>query len=275
MSKILIFEVGDNHFPENFRNAKRLTKIKSENLYSGDFDILRESYKEAQNKLVLETRLDADDGLQHSFLEKIQYDVVETLLKNKRAQWMIWCLTASIEWSMKNPFPKLTASDRQIGYLLLVTENYCITPGLSIAYTSHIPFKKLPKLKHHILHKKAPKCTHKLDVNCLKVLPRTLLALRARTPTSAGMQRVVIDGKTSILNPKAEKEQSEMQEKLLNFVNQSFAFDVATATSAKKSILNNIRAIAADNLKGQCTPGHSCKDTAKLILQKLASKNGE
>ncbi len=194
-------------------------------------------------------------------------------MKNRRAEWMIWCSTASIEWSMKNPFPKLTTSNSQIGYFLLVSENHCITPGLSIAYTSLIPYNKLPKLKHHILHKKVPKCTHKLDANCLTVLPNKLLALRARTPTSAGMQRVIVDDKTSLLDLKAEKEQGEMQEKLLKFVNQSFAFDMAIATSTIKSILTNIKSIAADNLKGQCTPGHSCKDTAKLLLKKLASKN--
>ena len=48
-----------------------------------------------------------------------------------------------------------------------------------------------------------------------------------------------------------------------------FHIDAEDVRIANRFIHQNIVEIAKDNLKGQCTPGHSCKLSSKEQLQRL------
>ena len=48
-----------------------------------------------------------------------------------------------------------------------------------------------------------------------------------------------------------------------------FGIDADDVRKANRFIHQNIVGIARDNLKGQCTPGHSCKQSSKEQLQRL------
>jgi hypothetical protein len=37
----------------------------------------------------------------------------------------------------------------------------------------------------------------------------------------------------------------------------------------KRHVVEHLSGIAADNLKGQCTKGHSCKQEAKVLLKRI------
>ena len=63
------------------------------------------------------------------------------------------------------------------------------------------------------------------------------------------------------------KEQEAFQYPLWRTVEDGFGFSEDGAHKFHSHIHKNMRAIAMDNLKGQCTAGHSCKQSSKDILQ--------
>ena len=99
-------------------------------------------------------------------------------------------------------------------------------------------------------------------------------AIRARTPTSAGMSGVGMDqemaGKNIEKDRKTYLNQSVEDRKQWKEVLQAFDITWRQTRDVRTHFLNNLGKIAADNLKGQCTTGHSCKDSAKERLQSLA-----
>ena len=51
-----------------------------------------------------------------------------------------------------------------------------------------------------------------------------------------------------------------------------FGIDADDVRRANRFIQENIVGIARDNIKGQCTPGHSCKLSSKELLQRLTEE---
>ena len=65
------------------------------------------------------------------------------------------------------------------------------------------------------------------------------------------------------------KKQEALQVPLWRTVEHQFGLTQENARRLHSHIRTNMRAIAADNLKGQCTNGHSCKESSKEILQMI------
>jgi hypothetical protein len=106
-------------------------------------------------------------------------------------------------------------------------------------------------------------------------------ALRARTTTSAGMRSVLWQDKshanttssttsdaTNAYQTGAAK-QEKFQGKLWPIVSLKFGFSRTKAQGVRRYLKDNVRGIAMDNLKGQCSHGHSCKNSTQQILQAI------
>ena len=102
-------------------------------------------------------------------------------------------------------------------------------------------------------------------------------AVRARTTTSAGMANVVT-GKEDIdkLNGFRRKAKNKhfirqyfRQDSLWAVLSTKFTISRDEVKVARAIIIDRETEIAQDNLKGQCTGGHSCKNSTKKILQTL------
>lgn len=61
------------------------------------------------------------------------------------------------------------------------------------------------------------------------------------------------------------------QDKLWRGINVLFHVSRQQSKSAREFIVKNAQKIAEDNFKGQCTPGHSCKNGTQSVLKSVAS----
>lgn len=259
--------IGSNDNPEGFRSIG-LSDVTPANVWTDNYAVLERQYQQAQSRIVLESRLDADDGLHVLFVDYVQQQTA-TLLQEANS-WMIWCAYSHLEWHSSSPFSKQEESSR--GYFVGLKHSGCVTPGLTAAYAVGAGRHLLPALNHRFLHVTVPSCSKTQLHNCLKRFQElTPGAVRARTPTSAGMNNVIIGkfGQRSFYKP-AEK-QGDMQDKIWAGVHKVFTVESDAAIKTKEYLTQHLQLIAADNLVGQCTKGHSCKNSAKDLLKKLQS----
>jgi hypothetical protein len=264
------------------------------NIYTGDISLLQFAHEHRGEKIILETRLDADDGLPSPYLDYVQTSAMERLRSHilieqgeddnekqpsnvKRARWYFWCMPHSANWyptvSVEGFNPKSTLSKREEpGVLIWEYNNVCLTPGLTIGLSVGTKQSEVPSYPHH-------KLLHQLDKNrinpknfcgieqsnlpCIQVLDM-VLALRARTPTSAGMSNAIIKERV--------KHSSGTQWKAMMM---KFGVERQRAVETNRYILENIEAILKDNLAGQCTKGHSCKKSSKEILTEMIKRASE
>merc|ERR1712232_1810 len=110
-----------------------------------------------------------------------------------------------------------------------------------------------PQYEHDKLYKKLIKeggCGTGVDPKyCILLIDGFMAAIRTRTPTSAGMMGV--DNKKNI--------DDELTSKIWNYLTEYFNIMTNDAIETNKRISYNLYEIAKDNMKGQCTDGHSCK----------------
>lgn len=300
--------IGSNNNPEGFgRDGSSLSSFlqadsKIDNItapvvWSGNITLVEEAYKysSSRSSILLETRLDSDDGLHSQFIEYVQNDAVNNLFSEDidKKPWRLWCIDSRIEfhpWSPWDPSTpeileaKTNEISPQEGYLVLFSEKVCVTPGLTFGYGKGASRESLdiPHLRHDQIASKIKKCDKDIQqIECVKRLEIAPGAVRARTTTSAGMANVVT-GKESI--DKANGFRRKAKNK--NFIRQYFRQDSLWAVLSSKFSISRDGAklaraicidreieIAQDNLKGQCTGGHSCKNSTKKILQTLQHSN--
>lgn len=311
--------------PGAWRDGVEPFELTKTNIYTGNRTIL-EWYMSLQSKLpLLETRIDADDGLHTSFIHTIQQkayqqfyytNTINTIAKqtqeqqqqkepqiNPTVKWMYWCSRRHIEWHWTdtNYFSlgidtTTNGNDDDNGSsrisseaLSKMLETYgviqgiqhtalCITPGITVGYNVGTSEVSVPVYSHDQLYNKIK---HPIDDNekhmndcginnpsdCLQFIETFIFeAIRSRTPTSAGMLRV-------------EPSYDELQHQhkwwvtyaFWNMLHDSFGYGITrTSLSYMNSYISyHLLDIVTDNIRGQCTTGHSCKDTAKESLQKL------
>ena len=257
--------VASNSNPEGFRGAGAIADISPENVWSGSYGVIEDYHKAAQSRIVLESRLDADDGLHNSFVEYLEA-VAPSYLPEPRS-WVVWCAFSHLEWHYNSPFSSIT--DVEQGFLIGIKNSACVTSGLTMAYGLEATRDELPKGTHQFLHKVLPECSEDRHHECLKRFKELAPgAIRARTPTSAGMANVISDGKKQSVYKGAEP-QARMQHAMWDGAQDIFHIDIQDAIFTRNYLLSHEAGIAADNLKGQCTKGHSCKHGAKKLLKSI------
>jgi len=88
-------------------------------VYTGDMARLRRAYELRERLPVLETRLDADDGLNLKYLERVQAIARNRFVgpdeevddASPKPQWLYWCILTQIEWHSE-PYSVITPANR-------------------------------------------------------------------------------------------------------------------------------------------------------------------
>jgi hypothetical protein len=246
--------------------------------------------------VLLETRLDADDGLHMDFIHTVQGTALQHFQHHPSLQWMYYCCRRHIEWYWIDPLTTsttTTSSSSSSSYLSSMIHQYgviqgvththlCITPGITTAYNRYTLETSVPVFAHDELvrtlqtntvqHDTPTKNTNtnRIDCgygmgntsHCLQFIETFLFeAIRSRTPTSAGMLQI---------RPKQIYNSTYIHYMFWNVLYSSFGgVTRANMRYVQEYFNTHIIDIARDNLLGQCTTGHSCKDSAKLELQQL------
>ena len=305
--------IGSNHNPEGFGRVKPKLPFQSflrfdnvtPSVWNGNISLLEEAYdRSAAGAVLLETRLDSDDGVNIHFIEMVQTEARKNLIidnnDNKNSEyddnlWRLWCIESRIEWHPLNPYPdtpEIVAATNDSsfpeGYLVYYSEKGCSTPGLTFGYGQGASRDSVDRslgidhLRHDEIAKKIRKCKKNstdIEVECVSRLSElTPGAARARTTTSAGMNNVItgdkeIDKRNVMKRLSSNKrfmKQFTQQQTLWASMKNSLSISVTNVQSARSIIVNRMKEIAADNLKGQCTGGHSCKNGTKAVLERLA-----
>jgi hypothetical protein len=274
--------VASNENP-NFQ-FRDLHDLDSKTVWAGDLSSATRYIKSKgeDNRYVLESRLDADDGLHKAFVESIQAEAVKTI-GTSSSSWRLWCSSAHLEWQYESAW----GSSKDGGSLVLLKYTGCVTAGLTVGYLEDIDSSiQIPTSKHNKLHLTLPSCGRHGEQpqdNCLSYLILKPGSLRARTATSAGMLNVILKNKNeSLVSADTETEkyavgaakQKGYQDRLWTVALSSFGFLNDEARDLCRYFKEHLRAIAIDNLKGQCTGGHSCKNTTRLALQAIIDDPG-
>jgi hypothetical protein len=245
-------------------------------ILSGNWNDAQEYLQRSKSGRFLESRLDADDGLHTLFVETIQQDAQDSF-DFAKSTWRIWCAGRHLEWQYETAWNE----DNQNGSLVTLKFGGCITAGLTTAYsgTSDIESLTFPTTDHQSLHRSVATCRRDgPQSNCFSYLRLMPTALRARTPTSAGMLNVLWGNRTSTskLNKqytKGASKQHRVQDELWVVAEKLFGFSKETARDLHKYLEENMLEIATDNLKGQCTDNHSCKISSQELLQAIVDSS--
>jgi len=300
-------------------------------LYSGDVDLVRRSYAVRSDRVVMETRLDADDGLNLLYLESLQRDALEGLFSGYEeeeessggvdfttameiphgiARWLYWCPLNHVAWDPTPPDedPKTSPNATMYGtFIPWRSPRACITAGLTVASSVGVLEDDIPRFPHQsivdrIRHPNAtvwsssngnrrykvtnhpsPNATADADAgncglynrtDCLRMITHPKMgALRSRTPTSAGMRGVVTQEgnkpEAHIFMTEKISKDPKIRTKMWKVLGHYFAVTEEMATDANTYVREHFVAIVGDNLRGQCTKGHSCKISSKEELQRL------
>lgn len=265
MSNLVIHLTNENR--EGFRN---IPKNAYNNLANSKSRALLELYIEAAKcHTVLESRLDADDALHFNFVEHLQRNAAKQFERITNS-WLIWCVEKHFEWQQNSPW-QVNASA-----ILGWKAPFCVTPGLTWGFPVNVTRSKNIVTGHHKIHRHIPRCKgehafQKHQGNCLrKLVAASPMALRARTFTSAGMRNLVLeDGIGQQMTAVREAHWKSKQETLFYQIENMFGVSPASLDHVRTELGRNAHDIALDALRGQCTAGHSCKESAKEALRDL------
>ena len=298
-----IILIGSNHNPEgmgrdnsdfdHFLGAGRNENESTGKVLGGNATYMKEVFEssaERSTTVLLETRLDADDALHKMYVEFVQNQAQQYLMRN--SVWRVWCAHSTAEWHPLNPFPVSSNNGvyydekvREEGYLLMYSDKgICATPGLTFGYgfnTNRANVLQGRRLRHSDIVTTIPHCDNSVVLECVSRL--TALspgALRARTATSAGMVNIItgndgLDQRNNGLKQQNANEQllqqSSKQDLLWKGVGRLFSVTKSSVRDIRTLIVSRMKYIAIENLKGLCTPGHSCKENGKFLLSAISS----
>jgi hypothetical protein len=156
-----------------------------------------------------------------------------------------------------------------VGSWRVVQNRYCMTPGLStffgvttkvwqVPYTGHSKLFKVIQGLDGVDNRNISNCGLPQTADCIQfVQPFVLDAIRSRTPTSAGVRAI---------QPVAKELQRyntlEEVQYYRNTALESFAVSGASLQWINQLMAEHVIDVASDNVRGQCTPGHSCDERA-------------
>ena len=251
-------------------------------IYSGSRHMLAMAMALSQELTVVETRLDADDGLHKDYMEFIQKQAVQHFQEHPHSTYKYWCSRQSLEWhwEFQSPTQRTThdkySSFSSYGSLQIMRHSHmCITPGITVAYAPGVNSTSVPVVEHHKLldrlthHVASHKNVTQIAVDdvpdcgadeCIEFVEGQFAfdAIRSRTPTSAGMDDIL---RTNANHPMLQKQLApSMQYNFWAILYSSF-FIAREQVGYVQYYLQGQRLyeIARDNLLGQCTALHSCK----------------
>jgi Putative rhamnosyl transferase len=289
------FRVNEN-FPGGWRDGAEPLDISRSRVYTGNRTLLEAAMALQDRFPVLETRLDADDGLHRQFLETVQTIALRQLDRHPRMTWMYWCSRRHMEWHWMDPLigrtndnkNKLPAaiSDSMLAMILqygtlqgITHEKLCVTPGITTGFAVNTKERDVPVFAHHELARRvkfpnaadavaepaavAVDCGLASSADCLQFMESFVFeAIRSRAPTSHGMLKVQVEADE--YHP-----QWWVNYAFWNMLHESFGISRPEVGYMNQYLTDHLVEIARDNILGQCTTGHSCKESAKADLEQL------
>ena len=270
------YGIGIN--PGGWRGGEAGEDVLQSRVYTGNMTLFRQAHAARESHGVLETRLDADDGLHVRYLEMIQEEALSKLQytsnesRHDKLQWMYWCAMNHLAW---NPTP-LFATGNQFeehgSFIPLRSSNRCITAGITLGISVGQNESSIPRFMHHDLFyalridKKRATCH---GDECLHMIQKPLLgAIRSRTTASAGMRGVITE-KGEYAEKMGKFAVPLASQHLIAALEKGFNVSMSNTVRANRYMQEHVSAIAADNLRGQCTHGHSCKNSTRQALEEL------
>jgi len=234
-------------------------------ILSGNKNILQQAIVKSQNEWIVEMRLDADDGLNSNYVDSIREHTNQ--LQHTSDNVRIICVSNSISWHSGALSPLAENLDANVVNTLnipaegILQKNIhsksCITPGLS--YLLPPSARTPPKVGHHEIDQKIPKCHRSSDSLCFEFIDLPYMqSFQARTPTSHGMGGFHKEYKMP-------KETPLLWETLRTEFNVSKIKTIGIIQSFKDNIIE----IARDNIEGQCTEDHTCEKFARKYLERI------
>lgn len=260
-------EIRKGSINGGFRSQSAISDITPKSLFYGDIDLIRSFHSATKGRTLLETNLDADDGLALTFVEKAQ-NTTATKFQNVKEQngWMNLCVGRHLEWQYFSPWDKNTEK----GSLHLGSTHVCITPGLS--WATQTQARPHFTEAHHLIKKNTTACDRSSEsfLGCWEEIhvdtEADVMAIRARTPTSTGMSRVVFE------DSEWKQEEKETDASSWSMLESSFAITQADVMEARKYLTDHLQELTEENLEGQCTKDHSCSENIKKKLKSLIFK---
>lgn len=271
-----IVVVGSNEIRKGslnggFRSPDAISDITEESLFYGNLRLIQSFHAATKGRTLLETNLDADDGLGLTFVETAQRETKSKFDKiPEQNGWMNLCVGRHLEWQYYAPWDKQTDK----GSLHLGSTHICVTPGLSWATQPNATPNFT--VQHHLIKKKTKGC-HEVNnpyLGCWYELPvanadQDVMAIRARTPTSTGMNAVVME------DHNWDKRQARTDKASWPLLNPSFAISLPNVQESHKYLSNHLTELVKENLEGQCTKDHSCSEGIKKKLKSLFFARGK
>jgi len=224
------------------------------------------------------------------FLQFVQRDALQQFAVGTLQQqqpppkWMYWCSKRIIEWHWMDPLQQdlpfekdLASMMHQYGAVQGVQHSHlCITPGITTGFAVQTREADVPIFAHDELAKKlyedsdedTPGCGKAKKSDCLKFVEGFVFeAVRSRAPTSAGMLRM-------LAVPKELHPEWWVNYAFWNMLHDAFGLQRPQLQWMQQYLSEHMIEIARENLMGQCTTGHSCKEKARVALEELlASRN--
>lgn len=214
---------------------------------SGDKNLLVRAAREQRSKVLVETRLDADDGLANVLLDHMQTKAVEAFRgynpSANEPAWMVQCVRHHLEWHYDMHSNR---TDDLNGWLKTMDNpSFCVTPGLTLAQapgsnrTSHFAVGA-----HNKIVERYPRCSNAHKTTCFRMMDELNstqpAAVRSRTPASSFMVGV---GETTKVN--------ETPEDYWYSLEKMFSIDRPTLAKTRNYLMGNVQAIAKENLESQ------------------------
>eukprot|EP00977_Amphora_coffeiformis_P012680 scaffold3199_cov165-Amphora_coffeaeformis.AAC.3 len=220
----------------------------------------------------LESRLDADDAININWIEEVQRRANQVFDEEEESRdWMYWCINRAMEWNWIGPGDRKPL--QQFGALVHAQpydeRHFCHTPGMTLGLKLWSTTNTVKNTAHHLLYEelekeKSPCGGNHSGTDCITFIGNfSFAALRSRTPTSASMSSVNNKGgKTYRL---AAEEGAERWENAIKM----FALLPNNTKHINAYFFQHMKPILEDNLRGQCTTGHSCREEARASLNTM------
>ena len=258
-------------FPGAWRDGAEIDSLQQHGVYNAhhcNMPYLYLSMALESHLPILETRLDADDGLQRNFLHSIQQEALQLFSESTSpTRWMYWCSRRHLEWHW-------SLHGNRVGRLEGITHDHlCVTPGLTTGFAAGISEASVPVYPHHeaAKHLLGDSSCSSTGGPCLRwANDKAFAAVRSRTPTSAGMADVLL-GDEDI----DDEEEHWVQYIMWNAMHEMFGLERPQLAWMNDYLRKNLVAIAKDNLMGQCTTGHSCKESAQADLERIIAMHSK
>lgn len=255
----------NRQFPGAWRGGAEAQELRRVNILTGSRPLLEQVMADSESKHVLETRLDADDGLHIDLIKHIQERALDRF-QQPNIRWTYWCTRRHIEWHWMDdpayPHGVLTG---------IKHDKLCITPGITVGFPIGTVESDVPIFAHDrivvTLRDMPPEqgCGTTKALDCLEFIETHIFeAIRSRTPTSAGMLHV------DLTRAQLEATTPFLSYVYWDAVHSLFGLNRGQMKRINGYLTNHLIDIAKDNLFGQCTTGHSCKVRYGQVLRVLA-----